>query len=96
MEIDTGKRPDDLEYERTHTSNDLSQYIRLIRQTYILHHDFDPGNYYPRANNSWKWKHLLIVIWNSWDEDKEGSGLQNPVKSCKLLSYPKKMGKVYT
>ena len=80
----TGKNAEDLEYDKSYTSNDLMQYYKLIRQTNVLHHGFDPDSAYPRANNSYKWKHLLNVLWN--ELSKEGSGLQDPIKACEMLN----------
>ena len=36
----------------TFTENDLLEYIRLVRQTSVLHQNFDPENNYPRSNSS--------------------------------------------
>ena len=45
----------------------------------VLHQDFNPDNPNPRANSSWKWKHILKKIWNlnktgDVEDDDEASG----------------------
>ena len=53
------------------TENDLLEYIRLVRQTSVLHQNFDPENNYPRSNSSWKWKHFLKNLWIQLKEQEE-------------------------
>ena len=49
---------------------DLYQYIKLLRQTSVLHQDFDPENPHPRSSRSWKWKNLLKNIWEELDKQE--------------------------
>ena len=103
----TGVTKDQIGYlDQDYTSQDLLEYVRLIRQTNVLHRNFDPDNPHPRANSSWKWKHFLKSLWESFkehnfdddeededDEETTGLGLQDPVKSYK--TYIQKKGKCY-
>ena len=78
--------------DHDYTRGELLEYIKLVNQTHVLHQDFDPKNPYPRANSSWKWKHLLRPIWDSLkqkskEEEPSGSGL------CK--AYIQKGGHCY-
>ena len=58
---------------------DLQNYEEILRQTNVLHKDFNPNSSYPRSSSSWKWKHILAPIWTKWreeeDDEKNGSGL---------------------
>ena len=77
--------------DRDYTRGELLEYIKLVNQTNVLHQDFNPENPYPRANSSWKWKHILRPIWDTLkqknNEEASGSGI------CK--AYVQKKGKCY-
>ena len=53
----------DVDHE--YTNVDLLEYVDLIKQTSVLHKDFDPDNPQPRSNRSWKWRHFLKLLWES-------------------------------
>ena len=61
---------------------DLLEYIKLVKQTNVMHRNFDPTNPHPRSSNSWKWKYFLKNLWDQFrkHDEKEGeiigSGIQ--------------------
>ena len=75
----TEKKKENL--EGRYSQNDLDEYAQILRQTNVLHKDFNPNSSYPRSSVSWKWKNILSPIWNKWreedeeDVDHDGSGL---------------------
>ena len=77
------------------TDDDVEVYINLVKDTNVLHRNFDPQNPYPRSSHSRKWNKLLKHIWNKTHprEITAGDGLQDPVKACKL--HIQKEGKCY-
>ena len=84
----------DVDHE--YTNVDLLEYVDLIKQTSVLHKDFDPDNPHPRSNRSWKWRQFLKLLWESIrkerNEEVVGSGLlRDPIRACKL--YVQKRGK---
>ena len=98
----TGMTENQIGYvDEDYTPFDLLEYVKLIKQTSVLHHDFNPDNPRPRANSSWKWKQFLKPLWDDLkNERSSGSGLsrrdhrlQDPVKSYK--TYIQKKNKCY-
>ena len=90
----TGLRADQLtKSENNWNDDDLKSYYNLVNQTHVLHQDFNPDNPNPRANSSWKWKHILKGIWNLnktgnvEDDEASGSGISK--------WYLQKNGKCY-
>ena len=93
--------------DEDYTPFDLLEYVKLIKQTSVLHHDFNPDNPRPKANSSWKWKRFLKPLWEDLKNEQRsssGSGLrrarrqrssllQDPVKSYK--TYIQKKNKCY-
>ena len=71
------------------TEADLQEYVRLLRQTNVLHRNFDPNESHPRASSSWKWKTILKPLWNKFrkeeDSEEDGSGIKNLPGSIKAL-----------
>ncbi len=71
------------------TNEDLKQYIRLLRQTNVLHQNYDPNNPRPRSSSSWKWKVILKPLWNKFREEedsgKDGSGIKFLPSTIKAL-----------
>ena len=92
----TGLRADQLtKSENNWNDDDLKSYYHLVNQTRVLHQDFNRDNPNPRANSSWKWKHVLKKIWNLnktgdvEDDEEEASG------SGMSKWYLQKNGKCY-
>ena len=52
--------------EGKYADNDLSAYEDILRQTSVLHQDFNASSPYPRSSVSWKWKNILAPIWKKW------------------------------
>ena len=56
---------------------DLQNYKEILRQTAVLHQDFDPDNPRPRSSHGYKWRAILSKIWadmkkeNNSDTDDE-------------------------
>ena len=46
-----------------YTKEERRDYADLLRLTSVMHRDFDPDNPHPRANRTWKWKHILNKLW---------------------------------
>ena len=65
--------------EGKYNANDLAEYEEILRQTNILHKDYNPNSPYPRSSGSWKWKNILAPVWEKVreenDDEKHGSGL---------------------
>ena len=61
--------------EGKYTEDDLATYEEILRQTNVLHQDFNPNSSYPRSSGSWKWRSILAPIWEKWREEKTGNGL---------------------
>ena len=65
--------------EGSYNASDLSAYEGILRQTNVLHKDFNPNSPHPRSSASWKWKNILGPIWEKVreesDEEKDGYGL---------------------
>ena len=62
------------------TEGDLQEYVKLLRQTNVLHRNFDPNNTHPRSSTSWKWKYILKPLWYKFkkeeDSEEDGSGVK--------------------
>ena len=56
---------------------DLQNYKEILKQTAVLHQDYNPDNPRPRSSNGYKWKSILSKIWadtkkeNNSDSDDE-------------------------
>ena len=65
--------------EGKYNENDLAEYEEILRQTNVLHKDYNPNSAYPRSSGSWKWRNILAPIWEKWheesDDEKHGSRL---------------------
>ena len=65
--------------EGGYDEHDLTEYEGILRQTNVLHQDYNPNSVYPRSNSSWKWKTILAPIWKKLREESgdesRGSGL---------------------
>ena len=96
----TGTRPDQLtRSDDNWTLDDMKNYYLLVKQTNVLHKNFDPRNPSPRANGSWKWKHILKKIWNqdkNSDDDDDDDDDDDEVSGSGLHEiYLQKNGKCY-
>ena len=47
-----------------HQSDDMENYIKILRKTYVLHRDNNPNNPYPKSNRGAKWNRILKHIWD--------------------------------
>ena len=74
---------------RDFTDEDLLEYTKLVRQTSVLHRDFNPNNSRPRSSSSWKWKTILRPLWDKYkqedSEEEEGSGVKYLPSTIKAL-----------
>ena len=74
---------------RDFTDEDLLEYAKLLRQTSVLHRDFNPNNSRPRSSSSWKWKTMLRPLWDKYkqedSEEEEGSGVKYLPSTIKAL-----------
>ena len=74
---------------RDFTDEDLLEYTKLVRQTSVLHRDFNPNNPRPRSSSSWKWKTILRPLWDKYkqedSEEEEGSGVKYLPSTIKAL-----------
>ena len=65
--------------EGKYDDHDLAEYEEILRQTNVLHQDYNPNSAYPRSSGSWKWKNILAPIWEKFreesDDERDGSGL---------------------
>ena len=50
--------------------DDVQQYMGILKDTAVLHQNFDPENNRPRSNQSYKWRKILSVIWKKIREDE--------------------------
>jgi hypothetical protein len=72
--------------------DDMNTYAEILRQTSVLHEDYNPNNPHPRSNRSWKWKHILGKLWDQLkqvDEEYGGTGLlpRHPVRGCRVYLH---------
>ena len=56
--------------ENRYDTNDIQQYMEILKDTAALHQNFDPENNRPRSNQSYKWRKILSVIWKKMREDE--------------------------
>ena len=74
---------------RDFTDEDLLEYTKLVRQTSVLHRDFNPNNSRPRSSSSWKWKTILRPLWDKYkqedSEEEEGRGVKYLPSTIKAL-----------
>ena len=41
----------------------------ILRDTHVLHKNFDPNSTHPRSNSSWKWRKIFSPIWEKIQEE---------------------------
>ena len=101
-------KPHPLSY---YTDEEIKDYEDLLGITSVMHQNFDPDNPYPRANRSWKWKHILNPIWfrlkdralppedqplaSDESDGEEDAGEDVTGSGIKYEAYIKKNGKCY-
>ena len=70
-ELIVARSPDD----KIFTNEDYDNYAEIIHSTNALRRNNDESETKPKANKSWKWKHILKPIWDEKDL-YTGSGLK--------------------
>ena len=77
------RSPDD----KIFTNGNYDNYAEIMHSTNALRRNNDESEIKPRANKSWKWKHVLKPIWDEKDL-YIGSGLTPSVSTIILPSDP--------
>ena len=62
-ELIVATTPDD----KLFTNGDYDNYAEIMHSTNALRRNNDESETKPKANKSWKWKHILKPIWNEED-----------------------------
>ena len=62
-ELIVARSPDD----KIFTNGDYDNYAEIMHSTNALRRNNDESETRPKANKSWKWKHILKQIWNEKD-----------------------------
>ena len=63
LELIVARSPD----EKIFTNGDYDNYAEIMHSTNALRRNNDKSETKPRANKSWKWKHILKPIWDEKD-----------------------------
>ena len=53
--------------DKIFTNGDFDNYAEIMHSTYALRRNNDDSETKPKANQSWKWKHILKSIWDDKD-----------------------------
>ena len=53
--------------DKIFTNGDYDNYAEMMHSTTTLRRNKDESETKRKANNSWKWKHILKPIWDEWD-----------------------------
>ena len=69
------------------TNGDYDNYAEIIHSTNALMRNNDESETKPKANKSWKWKHILKPIWDKKDL-YTGNGLTPSVRTIILPCDP--------
>ena len=84
-ELIVARSPD----EKIFTNGDYDNYAEIMHSTNALRKNNDERETKPKANKSWKWKHILKPIWDEKDL-YTGNGLTPSVPtiilSCDLIA----------
>ena len=67
------------------TNRDYDNYVEIMHSTNVLRRNNDESETKPKANKSWKWKHILIPIWDEMDLFT-GNGITTSVPTI-ILPY---------
>ena len=78
-----GKSPDD----NIFTNADYDNYAEIMHSTNALRRNNDESKTKPKANKSWKWKHILKPIWDEKDLHTR-NGLTTSVPTIILPCHP--------
>ena len=82
-ELIVTRSPDD----KIFTNGDCDNYAEIMHSTNALRRNNDESETKPKANKSWKWKHILKPIWDEKDL-YTGSSLTPSVSTIILPSDP--------
>ena len=82
-ELIVARSPDD----KIFTNGDYDNYAEIMHSTYALRRNNDESENKSKANRSWKWKHILIPIWDE-KEFYTGKGLTSSVLTIILPCDP--------
>ena len=63
MGVNSATTPDD----KIFTNGDYDNYAEIMHSTNALRRNNDESETKPKANRSWKWKHILKPIWDEKD-----------------------------
>ena len=69
--------------DKMFTNEDNDNYAKIMHSTYALRRNNDENETKPKANKSWKWKHILKPIWDENDL-YTGSGITPSVPAIIL------------
>ena len=69
-------------YDKIFTNGDYDNYAEIMHLTNALRRNNDESEIKPKANKSWKWKHILKPI---WDESDRFTGNSIPLNSQIIL-----------
>ena len=83
LEVIVARSPAD----KIFTNGDYDNYAEIMHSTNALRRNNDESETKPKANKSWKWKHILKPIWDEKDL-YTGSGLTPSVFTIVLPSDP--------
>ena len=66
----TERKKDNL-HSYNDNAGDLRSYMDILRDTHVLHKNFDPNSTHPRSNSSWKWRKIFSPIWEKIQEEDD-------------------------
>ena len=69
------------------TNGEYDNYAEIMHSTNVLRRNNDESETKPKANKSWKWRHILKIIWYEMDL-YTGNGLTPSVSTIILPSDP--------
>ena len=82
-EVIVARSPDD----KIFTNGDYDNYAGIMHSTNALRRNNDESETKPKANKSWKWRHILKPIWDEKDLNT-GNGLTPSVSTIILPCDP--------
>ena len=82
-ELIVATTPDD----KIFNNGDYDNYAEILNSTNVLRRNNDESETTPKANNSWKWKHILKLIWDEKDL-YTGNGITPSVPTIILSCDP--------
>ena len=63
------------EPSKDYHTDDMENYIKILRKTHVLHQGNNPNNPYPKSSKSNKWNRILRHIWEYRGVRFEGEGV---------------------